>query len=308
MEKMTRKRRHKKTSIVLTKNRAKNRFFALAFAFTFFVLGMLGVVVVFTLNPVEAEGVSGSISADGLYLPDEKDSLTTLLIGQQPGGDAPVFFALVRLDMPKGEILVLFLPGDTALADDAGYPTLASAYEAGGGAAAAAAFEKSYAISVPRYLSATPAAINEAVNKIGLVEYVLGDDLSYSGGGVNINLAAGKQLIDGQRFYDILRYPALTGDYTQGCRQSGELVAHYINSRFKVFTEQNADELVTALINLTDTNLAMVDYEARLPALKFLSKLTASPATGSTLTGGWNTQNHFIPDAASRRLLVQWFS
>ena len=42
----------------------KARFFVLAFALSFFVLAMMGLIVVFVLNPVEEENPSSQISTD----------------------------------------------------------------------------------------------------------------------------------------------------------------------------------------------------------------------------------------------------
>ena len=46
----------------------KTRFFVLAFAMSFFVLAMMGLIVVFVFNPVEEENPSSQISADSFYL------------------------------------------------------------------------------------------------------------------------------------------------------------------------------------------------------------------------------------------------
>lgn len=59
----------------------KARFFVLAFALSFFVLAMMGLIVVFVLNPVEEENPSSQISTDAFYLPQEEDNLTILLTG-----------------------------------------------------------------------------------------------------------------------------------------------------------------------------------------------------------------------------------
>ena len=89
---------------------------------------------------------------------------------------------------------------------------------------------------------------------------------------------------------------------------SGGLIASYINSRFAAVLGQNAGALVSGLLNLVDTNLSYVDFESRLPALTFLSKLSGDPAQAYTLTGAWNKVGFFVPDAAARRQLVQAFA
>ena len=95
----------------------------------------------------------------------------------------------------------------------------------------------------------------------------------------------------------------------QAARAEGaKLIASYINSRFAAVLGQNAGALVSGLLNLVDTNLSYVDFESRLPALTFLSKLSGDPAQAYTLTGAWNKAGFFVPDAAARRQLVQAFA
>ena len=77
----------------------KARFFVLAFALSFFVLAMMGLIVVFVLNPVEEENPSSQISTDAFYLPQEEDNLTILLTGRAPQEKVPLFFALVLAKM-----------------------------------------------------------------------------------------------------------------------------------------------------------------------------------------------------------------
>ena len=90
----------------------KTRFFVLAFAMSFFVLAMMGLIVVFVFNPVEEENPSSQLSADSFYLPREEDNLTILLTGRAPQEKDALFFALVRLDMLGGRIpVILFPPG-----------------------------------------------------------------------------------------------------------------------------------------------------------------------------------------------------
>ena len=102
----------------------KTRFFVLAFAMSFFVLAMMGLIVVFVFNPVEEEKPSSQISADSFYLPREEDNLTILLTGRAPQEKDALFFALVRLDMLGGRIPVILFPPQTALDAQTGYATV----------------------------------------------------------------------------------------------------------------------------------------------------------------------------------------
>ena len=90
--------------------------------------------------------------------------------------------------------------------------------------------------------------------------------------------------------------------------KAAQAIASYINTRFAAVLGQNAGALVSGLLNLVDTNLSYVDFESRLPALTFLSKLSGDPAQAYTLTGAWNKAGFFVPDAAARRQLVQAFA
>lgn len=286
----------------------KTRFFVLAFAMSFFVLAMMGLIVVFVFNPVEEEKPSSQISADSFYLPREEDNLTILLTGRAPQEKDALFFALVRLDMLGGRIPVILFPPQTALDAQTGYATVSEAYQKGGASAAAKALSDSFSIPVDRYADGDSQSLIDAVNRIGVAEYELSQSLSYNEDGIFISLSAGRQLIDGQKFLDILRYPNYRESDLEQCREGAKLIASYINSRFTAVLGQNAGALVSGLLNVVDTNLSYVDFESRLPALTFLSKLSGDPAQAYTLTGAWNKAGFFVPDAAARRQLVQAFA
>lgn len=286
----------------------KTRFFVLAFAMSFFVLAMMGLIVVFVFNPVEEENPSSQISADSFYLPREEDNLTILLTGRAPQEKDALFFALVRLDMLGGRIPVILFPPQTALDAQTGYATVSEAYQKGGASAAAKALSDSFSIPVDRYADGDSQSLIDAVNRIGVAEYELSQSLSYNEDGIFISLSAGRQLIDGQKFLDILRYPNYRESDLEQCREGAKLIASYINSRFAAVLGQNAGALVSGLLNVVDTNLSYVDFESRLPALTFLSKLSGDPAQAYTLTGAWNKAGFFVPDAAARRQLVQAFA
>lgn len=286
----------------------KVRFFVLAFALSFFVLAMMGLVVVFVLNPVQEQSPSSQVSADSFYLPGEEDNLTVLLTCHDPQKGEAVSFALVRLDMLSGRIPVILFPLDTALEEQTGFGSLAQAYQTGGAPAAAKALSDTYSIPIDRYADGDTQSLIDAVNRIGIAEYELDQDLSYHENGMPVSLSAGRQLIDGQKFLDILRYPNYKGGQLEQCREGARLIASYINSRLDAVLGQNAESLVGGLLDLVDTNLSYLDYESRLPALIFLSKLSEEPAQAYTLTGGWNKAGVFIPDAPARRQLVQNFA
>ncbi len=291
-----------------TPKKQKVRFFVLAFALSFFVLAMLGLMVVFILNPVQEQTPSSQISTDAFYLPREEDNLTILLVGHTPQNEEAIFFALVRLDMLSGRIPVILFPEQMALDEETGFGSLAEAYQSGGAAAVSKALSETYSMPVDRYADGDSQSLIDAVNRIGIAEYELDQALSYNENGIFISLSAGRQLIDGQKFLDILRYPDYEEGQLEQCREGAHLIASYINSRLEAVLGQNAPALVSGLLDLVDTNISYLDFESRLPALTFLSKLSGEPAQAYTPTGGWNKDGVFVPDAATRRQLVQIFA
>lgn len=286
----------------------KMRFFVLTFAISFFVLAMMGLIVVFTLNPTEESQVSSEITTDSFYLPKESDNLSVLFIGYSGAEKEPVCFVLARLDMLSGRIPVLLFPKETALSEDSDYPTLAQAYQKGGPSAAVAALSKSYSVPIDRYVDVDSQGIIDSINRIGVAEYQLSENLSYNENGIFISLSAGRQLVDGQKFYDILRYPAYPGGPLEQCREGANLISSYLNSRLTSLLSANSEALVTGLLGIVSTDISYVDFESRIAALSFLSKLSGDPAQPYLLTGAWNKAGLFIPDAAARRLLVQTFA
>ena len=129
----------------------KARFFVLAFALSFFVLAMMGLIVVFVLNPVEEENPSSQISTDTFYLPQRGGQPHHSAYRARSAGKAPLFFALVRLDMLEGRVPVILFPPQTALNEQTGYATLSEAYQKAARPPQQKALSDSFSIPVDRY-------------------------------------------------------------------------------------------------------------------------------------------------------------
>ena len=286
----------------------KLRFFVLAFGCTFLVLGLMGLVAVYLLMPGQPAVSSQETSADTFYLPDAEDDLTLFWVCRRENSDTPAFFALIRLDMLAGRIPVCFFPLETALSPESGYATLAQAYAGSGAPGAAKALSQSFTLSVDRWADCDSRDFTVGLDRMGAIDYTLPRALSYEEEGLFINLSAGRQLLDGQDCYDILRFPAYEGGAVQQAEEGAALMAAIINQRLPTLLSANGAALAAALLDLSTTDLSYLDYETHLPALSFLTALNSEAAFACPLSGEYQTDGVFLLDALALRLLVQNFA
>ncbi|MBQ1236670.1 MAG: LCP family protein [Oscillospiraceae bacterium] len=286
----------------------KLRYFILAFSGAFLVLALMGLVAVHLLAPTENTASSAVNSADTFYLPDEKDDLSLFLVCRDEKAQSPLFFTLIRLDMLGGQIPVCFFPAETALNEESGFATLQQAYSQKGAPSAAKALADTYSIDVSRWAEVDSADLTEAIDRMGAIDYTLGEDLSYQDGELFLSLSAGRQILDGQKFCDILRYPAWQGGPTRRCEEGAKLICALLNQRLPTLLSDETRQLAGALLDLADTDLSYLDYEERLPALSFLLSLQGEAAVPCPIFGSFTAEGVFLLDALSLRLLVQNFA
>lgn len=270
----------------------RTKYFVLAFCVAFLVLMLIAMVVLLNLKkPPEAQqsGMEeANRPADDYYIPAAQDNLNILLIGTEKDGEAPLYFFLCRLDVEDGAIPVATLPPQTVVRYAGKTATLAELYGRSGVKAVKQALGELLEIQVDRYVVFNKESLVKAVDMIGFIEYDLPQPLEYKGKDKTINLSAGRQMVDGRKFYDILSFP---GYATQERRAtaSSDLISAYINARLEVVLSAQADALFKSVINLMESDLSFEDYDSRKEALAFLAKLSGRHARTVLVRGGFNT-------------------
>ena len=278
----------------------RTKYFVLSFGAAFLVLLMLALCMASLVNkPLPEENIVDKTPADAYYSPQEQDSLNVLIVASDEAG-VPYSFFLTRLDVLRGEIPVAAFTPQTAVHYAGAPSTLAEVYAKNGAKAVKQALSEALGVDVQRYLAFKGDALAKALDTIGNVEYDLKTPLEYKTATGVTNLSAGRQLLDGTRFYDILRFALAAAPASeQNATASAELLAHYINSRLSAVLEPNADKIFSEVINLADSDISFEDYDSRKEALVFLAKLSGRHARSVLVRGSWNKATGVMELSAS---------
>lgn len=249
------------------------------------------------------ENPSSQISADSFYLPrGEEDSLTILLTGCAPQ-EKDALFALVRLDMLGGRIPVILFPPQTALDAQTGYAAGNAELHQRRAVPPIKALSDSFSIPVGWYADGDSQSLIDAVNRIGVAEYELSQSLSYTWRQHFYQSPPNRQLIDGQKFLDILRYPNYRESDLEQCREGAKLIASYINSRFAavLVKRRGAGQRSSEFGGYQP----FLDFESRLPAHDLFVQAQRRSGTSLYLDRRVEQGRIFVPDAFARRQLVR---
>lgn len=284
----------------------RTKYFVLSFGATFLALLLLALGMAHSLQKTESgqQNTAEAPKTDDYYIPRAEDNLNILLIGSDTAGSPARYFFLARLNAVRGEIPVAVLPPQTVVSYGGAPATLTELFAKSGAMAVKQALGEALGVTIDRYAAFTGEALVQAVDLIGYVEYNLPKALIYKDATVSINLTVGRQLVDGQKFYDILRFPAYESEDARGIAAS-ELLAHYVNNRLEAVLSPEADELFQNVINLTESDLSFQDYDSRKEALRFLAKLSGKHARGVLVRGVWNTAGDSMSLSESTRELMK---
>ena len=253
------------------------------------VLGGLAALALHILQPGSlGDSPFPSAPADTFYLPQDKDDINLLLIGSSQKGDEPVFYTLIRLDATGGKIPIASFPAQTVALREGKPVTLSEAWQAGGPQGAAAALGEGPGIPVQRYAAYDRESFITAVDRIGTMELLLEYTLDHSDSEGKISLERGRQLVDGVKFFDLMRCPAYPGGEQNRCNVTSRLFASYLNQKLDTVLSTQADLVFETIVNSVETNISAADYHDRKGALVFMAKLGGSPAVDIPLEGSFN--------------------
>lgn len=164
------------------------------------------------------------------------ENVTLLLIFEDDGAAGP--FTLVCLDPENGRIPVLTFPAEVIFESASGAPTAAEAFAALSPEEFSAAAEKELGIGISCRFIWNRAACEAVMPKAGSFDYILPEDLHYSGGGRYIDLAAGVQSITGKKLYDLVTYPDF--DPAARCDVTSRLISLFFGKRLRRFLPENS--------------------------------------------------------------------
>lgn len=285
------------------------KYFVVSFSVSFLVLLLFFAAMALVLqnqsgNPANAAVVA---STDEYYLPKPEDNLNLLLIGEEQASGAAYCFILIRLDVEEGELPVAAFAPQTNITYRGKQASLQQVFRENGALAVQQALGDALRTRIDRYAVFDPDALIQTVDRVGYIEYSLKRSLQYQAEEASIRLERGRQLIDGQKFYDILRFPGYRDELERG-QAASDLFAAYINERLEAVLSPHADALFEEIINLVDSNLSYADYDSRKEALCFLAKLSSKRSYPVVVGGQADAQGRFVLSDSTVQELAQIYS
>ncbi len=277
------------------------RLFALSFAVTFLIVGLMFLVVAFGALPQNTPPPETQPSfGDGAYLPKSEDRLTLLVIGED-GVTGTLTFALMGFFPDTGNITVAVLPKDTYLEGEHRSDTLSGIYRAGGGEMVSSALSSVLEVSMDRYAVIQSGEFVDLVNRVGSVDFEIPYDLSDTMG--QLSLGMGLQQLDGSKMLDVFLAAFPNGE-PQRCNLTAQIISTVINTHLPLMQGPEAEEVFLAAVNACETDFTQLDFESRREAARFLAELSVRPAGALSISGMYQTpENVFLLDEQSAELL-----
>lgn len=271
--------------------KAKYRYFFLSFSLAFLTLSLMFLFLMNIVHPQKPEPFVNEPEtgdASPVYLPGERDSLSVLFMGVETDGAACGTFILAQFDPAAGKVPVVVFPPQTVVKNGGKSETLSDVYSFGGAEYTKKALAETLGIPIDRYVRVRMDSFLICAAAIGSVEFDLPAEVTVNRGGAPFTMSVGKQLLDGQKVADIIRYGDYPGGEAERCRIAAELTCAIINQRMDVCLSTVVDNIFEKIINIIATDISYTDYYDRKRAAEFLARMGNNPAVPISLNGEWS--------------------
>lgn len=271
--------------------KVKYRYFFLSFSIAFLTLSLMFLFLMNIVHPKTpevflAEPETGDVNT--AYLPSARDSLSVLFMGVEDDGSACGTFILARFNPASGKVPVAVFPPQTAVKNNGKTESLSEVYSFGGAEYTKNALGETLGVPIDRYIRVRMDSFLACAAAIGSVEFDLPADVTVSRSGAAFTLNKGRQLLDGQKVADIIRYGGYSGGETERCRIAAELTCAIVNQRMDICLSVVVDNVFEKIINLISTDISYTDYYDRKRAAEFLASMSDNPAEPVVLSGEWS--------------------
>ncbi len=248
-------------------------------------------------NPVELPGILNPTE-------DEEDNIEKILIigvdqrAGEPSRADTMMLAIINTDNP--ELQLLSIPRDTrTIIPGRGYDKLNHAQAYGGPSLLMEAINDMLDIEIDGYVQLNFNSFKEIIDILGGVEYNV--EIRMYNADENINLQPGKQVLDGDKALQYVRYRNSTGDIGRVERQQ-KFIKELIDQKLKLRNVLKIPELVGEAHRSVKTNISLKDMVSIAMAMKELEneKVTSEilPGKAQYINGVsyWLPENQKLED------------
>lgn len=216
-------------------------------------------------NPVELPGILNPTE-------DEEDNIEKILIigvdqrAGEPSRADTMMLAIINTDNP--ELQLLSIPRDTrTIIPGRGYDKLNHAQAYGGPSLLMEAINDMLDIEIDGYVQLNFNSFKEIIDILGGIEYNV--EIRMYNADENINLQPGKQVLDGDKALQYVRYRNSTGDIGRVERQQ-KFIKELIDQKLKLRNVLKIPELVGEAHRSVKTNISLKDMVSIAMAMKEL--------------------------------------
>ncbi|MDL2234179.1 LCP family protein, partial [Ruminococcaceae bacterium OttesenSCG-928-L11] len=270
------------------------KYFLLTFSGCFLLFSMMYLGFMTVFHPDAYTAATTAQPEEDAYRPEEEDAMTVLFIGASDADTAGVFL-VVRFDPAGGRVPVAELPGDMLVDNNGRQESIGEVYRYGGASYTRDCLARQLGIAIDRYVKMQKAAFIEAADAVGTYEYELESDVTVRSGGAQLQMKAGRQLLDGQRTTAILE----TSGQEMG---AGRMAVSIINQRIDIALTTVVDKLFERIINMVDSDIIGPDYHLRKDAAAHLAEQGGEPAYLIPVSGERDGEGFHMSDTAVARL------
>ena len=227
------------------------------------------------------------------------DNHTVLLILDEPEQRCSSTFVLMRSLPIKKEIVFIGLPTNTISLIDGTQQGLKENYDRGGANAAVDFVQKSFGITIDRYMKFDSTSFKKVCDIFGGVSYEVNVDIAgFKGDGSS-------EYMNASQIETFVTYSMFKGGERERALQSAALLAAMVNQADGKRIADGFDGSFNSIINLiSDTTVTSVDYKNHKTAIKNMFENGTSIALSITIDGT-DADKDFLPSENFIKSIVE---
>ena len=220
---------------------------------------------------------------------------------------------LLSIDEKRGSAVCVQIPRDTyAEYTDKSYKKLNGAYSALGAEGFCQFLSRGLGVNIDKYIYVSPDALVGVVDALGGVEVYLDEPMKYSdpAQGLYISLDAGRQMLDGEKAEQFIRYRSGYADGDLGRLDAQKKFLCGLLCGVRANTDpMTLTRLATVLLGKTETNITLPDGIRLTEVILSMdtSDICLLTAPGEAVTAGKSGASYYsLSASAMNRVLVEY--
>ena len=269
---------------------------------TLISLIIIGGAALYILNKIDDDKSSAtdSVETNEYYTPTAEDSKTLMLIFDTEDSNSPVTFMVLRIDPEMKEYVCIPLASTSIIDYDGQILSLEEHYNNGGVIETKNSLESLLGISIDRYIKMNGEGFQKICDILGGVQIYVPSDVD--------DMESGEQYLAAAQIQKLITYEEYKNGEQQRMIMVGTIVSSMLNQVSGERVAAGLDNSFTAVINLVDSDISVIDYSESSVALKYLLKQGNDPAEFRNPIGTELENGYFELDKSIKEDVEYWFN